>query len=178
MSELLPIQLLRDIARRCRTKAAGLPEQQEIRETWSGIGFRLGPHYFVAAMDEITEILKVPPVTRLPNVKPWVQGVANVRGRLIPVVDLDLFFGTPSQESMRNRHILVIHQHDQLDGLVVDSVEGMQHFPVDEFSDKLPALPEALASFVRGHYVRDDKTWAVISMADLYEHEVFQDVAV
>lgn len=178
MAELLPIQLLRDIAKRCRGQAAGLPEQQAIRETWSGIGFRLGQHHFVAAMDEVTEILKVPPVTRLPNVKPWVQGVANVRGRLIPVVDLDLFFGAPSQESLRNRHILVISQQEQLDGLIVDSVEGMQHFPVDEFSDAIPELPEAIASLVRGHYVRGDRVWAVISMADLYEHEVFQDVAV
>lgn len=178
MAESSPIQLLRDIARRCRTQAAGLPEQQEARETWSGIGFRLGSHHFVAAMDEITEILKVPPVTRLPNVKPWVQGVANVRGRLIPVVDLDRFFETPSQESMRNRHILVIEQQEQVDGLIVDAVEGMQHFPVDEFSDAVPELPETIQALIRGHYVRDNRVWAVISMADLYEHEVFQDVAV
>ena len=178
MSDMTPIQLLRDIASRCRSRAAGLPEQQEARETWSGIGFRLGHQHFVAAMDEITEILKVPPVTRLPNVKPWVQGVANVRGRLIPVVDLDLFFDAPSQESLRNRHILVIEQQEQVDGLIVDAVEGMQHFPVDEFSDTVPELPAAISAFIRGHYVRDNRVWAVISMADLYEHEAFQDVAV
>lgn len=178
MADMTPIQLLRDIALRCRTQAAGLPEQQEVRETWSGIGFRLGDHYFVAAMDEITEILNVPSVTRLPNVKPWVQGVSNVRGRLIPVIDLDLFFETPSQEAMRNRRILVIEQHDQIDGLIVDSVEGMQYFPVDDFSGEVPSLPERIKPFVRGHYVRDSQIWTVISMEDLYEHDVFQEVAV
>lgn len=178
MSDWTPIQLLRDIARRCRTQAAGLPEQQQARDTWSGIGFRLGAHHFVAAMAEVTEILKVPPVTRLPNVKPWVRGVANVRGRLIPVLDLDLFFEAPSQQALRDRHILVIEQGEQVDGLIVDAVEGMQHFPVDEFSQARPELPDAIGPFVRGHYVRDKRVWAVISMADLYEHEAFQDVAV
>lgn len=178
MSELSPIQLLRSIAARCRNQASGLPEQEEVRATWSGIGFRLGRHYFVAAMEEITEILRVPAFTRLPNVKPWVQGVANVRGRLIPVVDLDSFFETPSQESMRNRRILVIDQQDQTDGLIVDGVEGMQYFPVDDFVAEVPDLPATIQPYVRGHYQRDDRVWSVISMADLYDNELFQDVAV
>lgn len=178
MSDLSPIQLLRSIAARCRSQAAGLPEQEEVRATWSGIGFRLGRHFFVSAMEEITEILRVPAVTRLPNVKPWVQGVANVRGRLIPVVDLDAFFETPSQEGMRNRRILVIDQQDQTDGLIVDGVEGMQYFPVDDFVAEVPDLPAAIQPYVRGHYQRDDRVWSVISMADIYNNELFQDVAV
>lgn len=79
---------------------------------------------------------------------------------------------------MRNRRILVIEQHDQIDGLIVDSVEGMQYFPVDDFSGDVPALPETIKPFVRGHYVRDSQVWTVISMGDLYEHDVFQEVAV
>jgi twitching motility protein PilI len=54
----------------------------------------------------------------------------------------------------------------------------MQYFPVDDFSGEVPALPETVKPFVHGHYVRDGQVWTVISMEALYEHDVFQQIAV
>eukprot|EP00730_Choanoeca_flexa_P006758 TRINITY_DN12220_c2_g3_i1.p5 TRINITY_DN12220_c2_g3~~TRINITY_DN12220_c2_g3_i1.p5 ORF type:complete len:112 (+),score=9.96 TRINITY_DN12220_c2_g3_i1:909-1244(+) len=79
-----PFELLQQLAGQCRQQAAGLPSQDEVSETWSGVGFRLAGHVMLAAMGEITEILHEPRYTALPRVKAWVRGVANVRGRLLP----------------------------------------------------------------------------------------------
>ena len=81
-----PFQLLVALDQRCRTLAAGLPSQQQTVQTWSGIGFRMGERYFVAPMGEVGEVLHEPRHTLLPGVKNWVKGVANVRGRLLPVM--------------------------------------------------------------------------------------------
>lgn len=177
MSDLTPLALLRELDARVRTSAAGLPEQQEISETWSGIGFRIGGHHFVSPMSEVTELLRVPAFTRLPNVKSWVLGVSNIRGRLIPLIDLGLFLSSETNIPIRNRRILVIEQDEQSDGLVVDGVDGMQYFDINSYVDELPPLPEAVRPFVMGHFVKEGVTWSRFNMAMLIENEKFQDVA-
>lgn len=178
MADLSPIALLRHLEARVRSTALGLPEQDEIVETWSGIGFRIGEHRFVSPMSEVTELLRVPAFTRLPNVKPWVLGVSNIRGRLIPIIDLNAFFNYESNEPIRTRRILVTEHSDQSDGLVVDGVEGMQYFPASTFDESIPDLPEALKPFISGHFVKDKRVWSRFSMTALSEHEQFQEVAV
>ncbi|MBW5466100.1 chemotaxis protein CheW, partial [Pseudomonas aeruginosa] len=82
-----PFCLLVDIDQRCRRLAAGLPDQQEAVQSWSGIGFRMCGRFFVATMVEVGEVLNEPRYSQLPGVKTWVKGVENVRGRLLPIRD-------------------------------------------------------------------------------------------
>jgi twitching motility protein PilI len=59
------------------------------------VGFRLGSERFVVPRDEVREVLMVPPaITRVPGAKSWVRGLANVRGHLLPLVDLREFLGS------------------------------------------------------------------------------------
>ena len=67
-------ELLLDIDRRCRLLAADLPSQETRSHSWSGIGFRLGGHWYVAPMGEVAEVLHEPRCTLMPGVKPWVKG--------------------------------------------------------------------------------------------------------
>ncbi|MEW3750906.1 chemotaxis protein CheW [Pseudomonas aeruginosa] len=159
-----PFQLLVDIDQRCRRLAAGLPAQQEAVQSWSGIGFRMGGRFFVAPMGEVGEVLHEPRYTQLPGVKTWVKGVANVRGRLLPIMDLQ-------------RRVLVVEHLDVFAGLIVDEVFGMQHFPVDTFSEQLPPLEAALQPFIHGVFHRE-QPWLVFSPHALAQHQGFLDVAV
>ena len=89
---LTAFELLLQIDQRCRLLAADLPSQPTRQDSWSGIGFRLGEHWYVAPMGEVSEVLHEPRFTQLPGVRPWVKGVANLRGRLLPIIDLSGFF--------------------------------------------------------------------------------------
>lgn len=171
-----PFQLLQDIDQLCRESAAGLPSQQEIVQTWSGIGFRMGERYFVAPMGEVGEVLHEPRHTLLPGVKSWVKGVANVRGRLLPVVDLCDFFGGELSPLRKKRRVLVVDHQDVFAGLTVDEVFGMQHFPVDSFSEQAPPLGSNIESFIHGVFQRE-KPWLVFSPHALAKHSGFLDVA-
>ncbi|MDB2448937.1 chemotaxis protein CheW [bacterium] len=175
---MTPVQLLRDMAQRCRVQAATLPEGTDPEAAWSGIGFHLGEQALVVAMAEVSEILQAPRVTRLPHVQPWVLGVANVRGRLIPLLDLNRFFGLPDHRNRRpGLPVLVIEQGEQTDGLLVDSVDGMQHFADTDFSAEPPAVNAGLKPYIRGQYRRDRRSWALISLTDLFADPRFQQVA-
>lgn len=178
MTEMTPISLLRELESKVRSSAVGLPEQEEVVQTWSGIGFRIGEHRFVSPMSEVTELLRVPAFTRLPNVKSWILGVSNIRGRLIPIIDLCEFFSIDADSPLRSRRVLVIEQNEQPDGLVVEGVEGMQYFDAGSFNDDVPSLPEALKPYVIGHFKKDGRVWLRFSMKALSDNDVFQNVAV
>lgn len=177
-TQAAPFAVLTDIAQRSRSMAAGLPEQQEAVELWSGIGFVLAGERYVAPMGEVTEILHVPRFTHIPGVRPFLMGAANVRGRLLPLVDLASFFDIPrSSRSQRERRVLVIEQSDVFSGLVVDTVLGMQYFPSDSFKAVPAGVPENVRPFVVGSYERDEEVWKVFSAVDLLEDERFLNVA-
>jgi twitching motility protein PilI len=87
-ASLTAFELLLDIDRRCRLLVADQPPQDNRLQQWSGIGFRIAGQWFVAPMGEVAEVLREPRSSRVPGVQPWVCGVANLRGRLLPVMDL------------------------------------------------------------------------------------------
>lgn len=142
---LTAFELLLDIDQRCRLLAAGPVAEPAAAHTWSGIGFRIGEQCFVAPMGEIAEILHEPRFTLLPGVKPWVRGVANLRGQLLPIMDLCGFFGVELSTLRKQRRVLVLEYDDIFVGLQVDEVLGMQHFAQTDL-DTQPSVSPAYLS--------------------------------
>jgi twitching motility protein PilI len=172
-----PFDLLQQLANQCRTQAVGLPAQEVVSETWSGVGFRLADQVMVAAMGEVAEILHEPRYTALPRVKPWVRGVANVRGRLLPIIDLSLFFGTPSTAPRKQRRVLVLDRDELFVGLLIDELLGMQHFPVNTFTTEVSSVAEVYRPYVAGAYV-DGHASLVFNFRALARDQQFLDVAI
>lgn len=171
-----PFSLLLELDQLCRRVAAGLPSQQEVVQTWSGIGFRMGDHWYVAPMGEVSEVLHEPRYTLLPGVRKWVKGVANVRGRLLPIMDLCGFFGNELSPLRKKRRVLVVDHQEVFAGLTVDEVFGMQHFSVDNYNEQLPELESNLQPFVHGVFERE-RSWLVFSPHSLAKHPEFLSVA-
>ncbi|MCL1477723.1 MULTISPECIES: chemotaxis protein CheW [unclassified Marinobacter] len=178
-AQAAPFAVLTNIALRSRQLSAGLPEQEKAAEQWNGIGFVLAGEHYVAPMGEVTEILHVPRFTQIPGVRSFLMGAANVRGRLLPLVDLDAFFELPraATRTLRQRRVLVVEKDDLFSGLVVDSVLGMQYFGAENFTSDTSGVPERIQPFVAGGYTRNGETWNVFSATELLGDERFLDVA-
>ncbi len=170
---------LLDVAAVVRRTAKGLPAQQDIKSHWSGIGFTLFGQKFVTPMGEVTEMLELPPYTELPGVQSWVRGLANVRGRLLPLVDLAVFLGGKLESARRNRRILVIESGDIYVGLVVDGILGMQHFPVDSYVREMAGIDyAAMVPYLQGSFQESSgHGWTVFSPWLLVQDEKFFQVA-
>lgn len=171
-----PFAALWEIAQRSISNAQGLPAQVDIKPHWSGIGFKLAGHRFVAPMGEVSEIMAQPPSTRLPGVQSWVRGVSNVRGRLLPLIDLESFFGG-SLGGRKSRRVLALELGDLYTGLIVSEVYGMQHIPVDSFRDEVPEAIDTLKPFLAGSYHHNDKIWSVFSPFKLAQNAEFFNAA-
>jgi twitching motility protein PilI len=160
---LEPFSALIALAQRSVQNAHGLPAQIDVKPQWSGVGFTLAGHRFVAPMAEVAELLTVPSSTRLPGVQSWVRGVANVRGRLLPLIDLEAFFGGQLAGSRKRHRVLALEYGDLFTGLLVSEVHGMQHFPVDSFHNELADELAPMRPFLAGAYRHRDLDWAVFS---------------
>lgn len=171
-----PFGALLDLARRSMINAQGLPLQVDIKPYWTGVGFKLAGRHFVAPMGEVAEILAQPASTRLPGVQSWVRGVSNVRGRLLPLIDLESFFGG-HLGPRKNRRVLALELGDLYSGLIVSEVFGMQHFPVDTFKTEVPDALGALEPFLAGSYRHNEINWTVFSPFKLAQNAEFFNAA-
>jgi len=172
---LTAFELLLQIDQRCRLLAADLPSQPTRQDSWSGIGFRMGEAWYVAPMGEVSEVLHEPRFTQLPGVKSWVKGVANLRGRLLPVMDLCGFFGHEVSAPRKQRRVLVVEHNEVFAGLLVDEVFGLQHFAQDSL-EPVDQASGPMAAFVKGRFQRE-QAWQVFSPFALAQSQGFMHVA-
>ena len=175
---MTPLAILKDLEARCIANARELPRQVEVREEWSGIGFRLGGLSLVAPLGEVVEILTPPGLSKVPRTKSWVRGIANVRGNLLPIMDLQGYLsGQPTQATRRTR-VLVVNYKGVFSGLMVDEVLGLKHFLEEEKVTDLPTQEEAMLGYLTHGFRRGDEHWGVFSMHALAESPQFLQAAV
>ena len=172
-----PFALLVDLANRSLANPRGLPAQQQVKPTWTGVGFVLSGQLMVAPMGEIVELLPVPEWTELPGVKGWVKGVANVRGRLLTIVDTEAFLGGQLMGPQKLRRVMAVETGELFSGLMVSEVIGMMHFPVDSYIPQIPQKAAAVAAYSSGAYVHEGRTWTVLNPFRLIRDSRFMNAA-
>lgn len=135
-----------------------------VGDSGEAVVVRLGSGRFAVALDSVAEVGRVPAVTRIPGGPDWLAGVANWRGRLLPVLDLRGLLGADRTPFGGGARLLVLVDDGISAGIVVDGVEGTGSLgaQVDEFP---AALAGPGATLLRGQVPRDDGPVAVIDPA-------------
>jgi len=171
------ITLLQDMERRSKQKAAGLEQQDDLGETWSAIGFRVGEQHFVIPLADSREVFPLPEqVTPVPKSQSWVFGIVNLRGELLPVFDLNLYLqGKTSKVSKRSR-VMVINHAEISTGVLVDEVFGLKHFQ-QEPAPIASSRPVNLTPYLTGSVFQQDIYWDVFSFQKLINDPRFMNAA-
>jgi len=177
-SKLHPFDLLQSLEEQSKNSAKGLPQQTETRALWSGIGFILGGIEMVAPLTQVNEILHFPNLTLVPGTLPWIKGLANIRGTLLPVVDLQSYLGQPPISLRQQSRILVIHQGELNVGLLVDEVLGLRHFDPEDRVTRIRKMNPEVKTHIRGAFKQNEKTWHLFDMSTLVDDPQFYKVAV
>jgi len=142
-------------------------------EEWSGVTFSIGDTSMACHIDRISEILPCPQATPVPGAKPWIIGLANVRGDLLTVVDLSWFLtGVRTPLTARSR-LLATNLNRAPIGLLIDEVFGQRHF-ID--SDAVPAqLDEdsALEGIVSKQHSLGSESWMELNLDQLFNSAEF-----
>ena len=169
-----PFEVLADYERRSLAHLAGLPDQVEAPGLLRGIGFRVGVRHFVSIIAEVNEILTPPLLTAVPGTRRWLLGVANVRGNLVPIIDLRDFIEGERSVITEASRVLVVRQHAGSVGLLIDEVLGQRSFSDEQRADALGEADERYQRFVGENLQLGDVLWGLFSMAALVRAAEFQ----
>ena len=172
-----PFELLREIERRsasAHSGASGAPGASE----WVGVGFRIGEERFIANRDQVREVLMLPEaMTRVPGAKRWMLGIANLRGHLLPLVDLKLLLGSGRTGLRRTTRVISVNHREIPAGLVVDEVIGFRRFMNEENTTAVPQTIVRCDRFLAGAFERGNENWPVFNLFDLIESNLFLQAA-
>lgn len=169
-----PFELLREMERRSRVAMSGQSSTQGMPSEWVGVGFRIGGENFVASRDEVREVLMVPDaITRIPATTRWMLGIANVRGQLLPLIDLRLLLGGGRTAIDRNARVISVNHKEIPAGLVVEEVFGFRRFVDGEYTNTVPQTIARCEHLLSGSFHRGSEAWPVFDLRALVQSEQF-----
>jgi twitching motility protein PilI len=116
-------------------------------------------------------------MTRVPGAKRWMLGIANLRGHLLPLIDVKLLLGSGRTTLRRSTRVISINHREVPAGLVVDEVLGFRRFSEHEFTDEWPETIVRCDRFLTGAYQRNDETWPAFNLAEFVESNLFLQAA-
>jgi len=105
-------------------------------------------------------------ITLVPGAKPWMMGLANIRGSLMPVIDLQLYLGAKPVVPSKLARMLVVRMRGLAAGLLVPSVQGMRHFGEEQRLSNA-RMKGALGEYVYDAFSVDGQLWPVFSFSAL-----------
>lgn len=136
----------------------------DVTAATDAIVVRLGSGRFAVDLGSVAEVGRAPHVTRVPGFPSWLAGVANWRGRILPVLDLRTLLGADAVALDARGRLLVLTHGKHVFALVVDAVEGTAML-----GDDVAAFPRASGSpgsaLLSGQVPREDGPIAVIDVA-------------
>jgi purine-binding chemotaxis protein CheW len=103
------------------------------------VGFQVGRETYGVPITSLHEIVRVPEITAVPDAPAYMEGVINLRGKIVTVVDLRKRFGKPAPEWNRRTRILVVEYRGRLSGMIVDSASEVLKIPESEI-EPAPAM--------------------------------------
>ena len=171
-----PFALLLELESRAKEAIARDHGGSQVIEEWIGVSFRLGSEHFVTARADVREVLSLPEqITRIPGAKPWLRGIANVRGQLLTIADLRAFLGAGATPSDRKARILVLANREVPTAVIVDEVQGFRRFAETDFDQVAPATQVRCEQYLNGAYRRDGETYPLFDLGRLIEDAGFLD---
>jgi purine-binding chemotaxis protein CheW len=114
------------------------------------VGFRIGRETFGLPIALVREIVRVPEITAVPNAPNYIEGVINLRGRIIPVVDLRKRFGEKVIEPHKKNRIVVVELESRSLGLIVNSASEVMKIPPSEIEAPHNVFQEGELNYITG----------------------------
>ena len=128
------------------------------------ISFRIGSQEFCVNIMEVREIRGWTPATALPQAPPFVRGVINLRGAVLPIDDLGARLGLGAAEPSARHVIIVAQVQNQVVGLLVDAVSDILTVTDEEIQPTPDVASEMVRTFVRGLLAIDGRMVSFISL--------------
>lgn len=112
--------------------------------------FRLAKEFYGVDIAAVDGIIKMQEITRVPHTPAFVEGVTNLRGTVLPVIDLRKRFGLPMSEMDRDTRIVVVNMESMKVGMVVDAVSEVLTLPEGSVEPPSPIVTSVDTTYIKG----------------------------
>lgn len=134
------------------------------------VGFRVGRETYGVPITSLHEIVRVPEITAVPDSPEFMEGVINLRGKIVSVIDLRKRLGESNVVPARGNRILVVEHKGRLAGLIVDSATEVLKIPADNVEPSPDVGAEAGLHCVTGLGKHNGRLIVLLDMAKLLEY--------
>jgi purine-binding chemotaxis protein CheW len=143
-------------------------EEQPIRQF---VGFRLDGEDYAIAITRIREIILMKPITRLPQVPDAIEGLINLRGTVIPIINLRKRFGLPARPIDDETRTVVVTVHEKTVGCIVDEVTQVMRITADQIQPVPVSMAAVARRFIAGLARLEDRLLIILDTDKLFAPE-------
>ncbi len=135
------------------------------------VGFRLDSEDYAIAITKIQEIILMKPITRIPQVPDFIEGLINLRGSVIPIVNLRRRFGLAPREVDDDTRTIVVNIHDKTVGCIVDTVTQVMRINREQIQPPPLSVLAIAHQYIAGLARLDDRLLIVLDIDRLFEDQ-------
>ncbi|OQA81669.1 MAG: Chemotaxis protein CheW [bacterium ADurb.Bin243] len=121
----------------------GLKQQQLV-------SFRLGVEEYGVSIMKVQEIIRMQEITKVPQMPDFIEGIINLRGNVIPIIDLRKRFGLSCAEKTIDSRIVVVSVRERIVGIIVDGVSEVLRLSEEQIEPPPPAVSTAGREYIKG----------------------------
>jgi purine-binding chemotaxis protein CheW len=135
------------------------------------VTFSIGEEEFGVDILKVQEIIRTMEITKVPRAQEFVEGVINLRGKVIPIIDLRRRFGFTSKEYDKHTRIIVIEINNMFVGFVVDSVSEVLRIPAATVEPPPPVVAGVESEYISGVGKLQDRLLILLDLEKLLSGE-------
>jgi purine-binding chemotaxis protein CheW len=140
-------------------------ETQDFSEISQFIGFIISQEEFLLPIEVMNEIIMIPRITFVPGAPKYVEGVINLRGTILPTINLRKMMGLTQYSSSNHGRIIICHQEEHTIGLLVDGITYVVSLHPDQIQTQTLVSKGTGAELISGISKRDEKVNGIIDIA-------------
>jgi len=133
-------------------------------ESRQHVSFFLDEEEYGIEILKVQEIIRFAELTRIPQSPPFIEGVLNLRGKVVPVMDLRTRFSMPRAERDRSTRIIVVDVANKVMGMIVDAVSGVLQIEDDQIAPPPPMGSKIDTDYIQGMARIDDRLMILLDV--------------
>jgi purine-binding chemotaxis protein CheW len=136
------------------------------------VTFQLGDEEFAVNVAQVQEIVRLTTITAVPRAPHYVEGVLNLRGRIVPVIDLAKRFGLPPHERTKTTRVVITEVEGRTVGMLVDAVTEVIRLAAGAIEPTPEALKDGLnADYITGIGKVDERLLIMLDLPRVLSHQ-------
>lgn len=139
------------------------------------VTFFIGEEEYGIKIQAVQEICPLKELTHLPNTPEYISGILNLRGNVIPVIDLRLVFHLPKIEATRSSVIIILKNNDKINGLLIDQISDVMTIDSEHVEETPDMALSINSSFIDGIAKLNDRFIILLDMIKVFKNMEHQN---